>query len=155
MIKNLEQLKLHDLLGFRQAVTQITRIDDDSFDLSETIFHFLSSNLNSCDYYNTDSHTFDTDDIFLFIIHVNIRSLNQNFDILYEFLQTFVILPDIVCLSETCIKGKSFINTDIPEYDFVHFDSPTNTGGVVYISSKLSHNIVHDEEKDLNGCENI
>ena len=40
-------------------------------------------------------------------MHVNIRSLHKNFDLLYEFIQSLQFIPQIICITETRIKYQS------------------------------------------------
>ena len=64
--------------------------------------------------------------------------------------------PDIVCVSETRLKGNPLINIAIPNYNFVNADSVTNAGGVgVYVSSKFRFQVDHELNLNLNGCEEI
>ena len=107
--------------------------------MKPAIFFSISSNSNS-----------------ISIIHINIRSLQKNFDSLHEFLCSLQIRPKIICLSESRINHKPFINIELPDYKFVHIDSPTSAGGVaVYISSELRFNILFNPSLDIDGCENI
>ena len=58
----------------------------------------------------------------LTLLHVNIRSLNKNFDELHCFLTSLPYLPDIVCVSETLLKGESLSNITISDYNFARID---------------------------------
>ena len=48
----------------------------------------------------------------LSFLHVNTRSLNkhENFDALYEFLIWLSFSPDVICISETRLRGDSLTN---------------------------------------------
>ena len=82
--------------------------------------------------------------------------MQKNFDSLHEFLCSLQIRPKIICLSESRINHKSFINIELPDYKFVHIDLPTSAGGVaVYISSELLFNILFNLSLDIDGCENM
>ena len=88
----------------------------------------------------------------LILLHVNIKSLNKNFDELHCFLTSLPHLPDIVCVSKTRLKGESLSNITIPDYNFAQIDSVTNAGGVaIYISSKYKFEIVQSYNMNLNG----
>ena len=92
------------------------------------------------------------------IIHINIRSLNkpENFEALHEFLTLLPYSLDIVCVSETRLKGNPLINISLPDYNFVHSDSVTNAGGVaVYVSTKYKFKLDCDLEMILNGWEEL
>ena len=151
--------KLRELLGASRPA------DDDNenfFDLSETAFNCLHENIAECKYF--DFPFFDTPDFIdcdqktLSLFRINIRSLNKldNFDNFYEFLTTLPFFPDIVCVSETRLKGDPLINVSIPGYNFLHSDSVTNAGGVaIYVSSKFQFTIDHELNLNVNGCEDI
>ena len=82
--------------------------------------------------------------------------MQKKFDSLHEFLYSLPIRPKIICLSESRINHKPFINIELPDNKFVHIDSPTSAGGVaVYISSELHFNILFNLSLDIDGCENI
>ena len=62
----------------------------------------------------------------------------------------------IICLSESRINQKPFVNIELPDYKFVHIDLPTFGGGnTVYISRELRFAIVSNLSLDIDGCENI
>jgi len=72
----------------------------------------------------------------LSLLHVNIRSLNFNFDDLIELIHSITLKPDVVCVSKTRIKENPICNISIPGYEFLHVDSPTNAGVVaMYVST--------------------
>ena len=73
------------------------------------------------------------------ILHLNIRSLNKNFDQLHEFLVSIRTRPDVICLTETRIKNDPLVNITISQYKFYHVDSQTSAGGVaVYVSDNFT-----------------
>ena len=74
------------------------------------------------------------------LLHINMRSINneKNFDKFEEILKALPCLPDIVCVSETRIKGDPLVNISLPQYILVHDDSTTRAGGVaIYVSKKF------------------
>ena len=92
------------------------------------------------------------------LLHVNMRSLNkhQNFDALYEFLILLSFSPDVICISETRLRGDSLTNITIPNYNFVHADSITNVGGVaIYISSNYNFELDPELDMKVNVCEEL
>ena len=117
----------------------------------------LTHNINSCKYYETSNiFSISSNSNSISIIHINIRSLQKNFDSLHEILCSLPIRPKIICLYESRINHKPFINIELPDYKFVHIDSPTSAGGVaVYISSELRFNILFNLSLDIDRCENI
>ena len=76
------------------------------------------------------------------MVHLNICSLQKNFDLLYEFLTTLNFSPDIVCLTETRIKSQSLIKVEIPNYSFVHVDSESAADVVaIYVSDQFQYEL--------------
>ena len=134
-------------------------------DLSELFCNSLFNNIAECDYTDVPYPDLpDTDKQFgkkqtaLTFLHINLRSINnlENFDALYEFISSLPSLPDLVCISETRLKGEPLINIAIPDYNFIHADSPTNAGGVgIYILSKHRYELNHGLEMKIEGCEEL
>ena len=92
----------------------------------------------------------------LFLIHFNTRSLQKNFDKFHEFLCSLSVTPDIICISESRLKGNPITNITLPGYDFIHNDSPTSAGGVaVYIANNISYNLLTNLKIEVDNCENI
>ena len=90
------------------------------------------------------------------IIHINICSLQKNFDSLQEFLCLLPNMPKIICLSESRINQKPLVNLELPSYKLVHIDSPTPAGEVaVYVSNELRIEIVSNLSLNIDGCENM
>ena len=103
-------------------------------------YETLYANIENCKYYHSDSNIpFAYEKNSLVLLHLNIRSLLKNFDMLNELLASVTFVPELICSSETSLK-HCFINLSIPNYLFVHADSSTAAGGVaVYISNELNH----------------
>ena len=71
-------------------------------------------------------------------MHINIRSLNKNFDNLYNLLSNLAFSPSIVAVPKTRLKTQPLTNISIPGFSFVHVDSESNAGGVAtYISDSI------------------
>ena len=86
------------------------------------------------------------------IIHLNIWSLNKNFDKFYDFIQSLSYTLDVVCLSESRIKKQLLINIDLPGYTFLNFSPLKNAGGVaMYVKNHLKFK--NEQTFDLYGCE--
>ena len=80
------------------------------------------------------------------LLHVNVRLLHKNYELLYELIKALQILPHVICITETRIKNQSLSNLDISNYSFVHANTTTNAGGVaMYISDNFK----------LKVCENL
>ena len=86
-------------------------------------------------YLNLNSSThFQSKNNKLILLHLNIRSLNKNYDNLVEFSSTLPAQPHVVSLTETKIKGHPSVNINLPGYNFLHVNSISNACGVgVYI----------------------
>ena len=87
------------------------------------------------------------------MLHVNIRSLQKNFESFLDFLQTFKTLPDLICVSETKLKSLRLRNLSIPNYEIYFSNSHTNAGGVAIYISK--HFTVHNTSKQLIGVTHV
>ena len=129
-----------------------------NIDLVNSAFDLLTSNSEKCAYHNnfdvfsSNSKLKDS----LSIIHLNVRSLQKNFDAFYEFLCNQPSSPDIICVTETRLKTQPSLNIDISGYTFVHIDSPTTAGGVaMYISNALQFSVLNNLQLTVNECENI
>ena len=94
----------------------------------------------------------------LTLLHVNLRSINnfQNFDAFEEFLTDLSFSPDMMCASETQLKGEPLINVSKPNYKFVYTDSTRKGGGVaIYISSKFDFELDCEHEMHIKGCKDL
>ena len=65
-----------------------------------------------------------------FLVHFNTRSLFKNLDKIEKFLYNMTRFPDAIAISETKLNSNSSLNNNIPHYNFLYNDSPTNAGGV-------------------------
>ena len=88
------------------------------------------------------------------ILHINIRSLNKNFEKLEELLSVLGKMPEIIAISET--KLNSNLKTFLPGYTFIHNNSSTNAGGVgMFIKDTLSYKTTIEYQLNIMGCEEI
>ena len=128
-------------------------------DVNESSFVAMFENVIECKYLKTPNVKLPfvrEQRNTLTLLHVNIRSLNKNFDELHCFLTSLPHLPDIVCVSETRLKGEPLTNITIPDYNFAQTDSATNANGVaIYIFSKYKFELVQSYNMNLNGCEDL
>ena len=86
------------------------------------------------------------------------RSINneKNFDKFEEFLKALPCLPDIVCVSETRIKGDPLVNISLPQYNLVYDDSTTRAGGVaIYVSKKFRFETELKDKMKIDSCEDL
>ncbi|XP_077974519.1 uncharacterized protein LOC144430455 [Styela clava] len=92
----------------------------------------------------------------LSIFHMNIRSIQRNFDYLINLLSEFQHPPHIIGISETKLKHNPLAKINIPGYNFIHQPSDTNAGGVgCYIRSNLKFKIIHDIKLNHPDCEDL
>ena len=136
-----------------QAVT----IDLNQQNLTDFISNSLSSNVNSCDYFDLSrlNNITKKDPCHLFL-HLNISSLQAHFDNLFDFLSQLDQPPSIVFISETRINVEPSTNITIPGYTFIHCPSPTKAGGVgAYISDHLNFTVNETLKLRVNGCEDL
>ena len=136
--------------------TRIHKLDDcdNSINSAEKLF---LENVQKCKMYNPllFNPVLDSDQS-LFVMHINTRFLQHNFENLNDLLLQMNFQPDILCVSETKIKISPLINISLPGYEFFHVDSPTNAGGVaIYVSKQLQYDLIYDFNLDLLSCEDI
>jgi len=142
----------------------LDRKSDEFPDISDLIFNSILNNITECIYYVEPNLELpgrklqSNNQVTLTLLHVNPRSLNNfaNFDALDEFLSSLANIPDIVCISETRLKGEPLINISMPNYNFIHADSETNAGGVaIYVASKYKFEIDYELKLNSEGIEDL
>ena len=142
---------------FAANIDNKTETDNfENFELSEKTFSSIFNNIKPCEYFFPKNIQFNqTKNVFL--LHLNIRSLEKNFDDLYQFLITLTNQPHVISISETKIKDMPLSNISIPGYNFLHVNSCTNSGGVgVYISNAFQNRKINlNINSDYSGCEDI
>ena len=108
----------------RAAVDLLTDEEINQNNLPELLFHSLNNKVKPCKTYNFDNQALPFDSPFsLFILHLNISSLQAHFDELNEFLLNFAYPFAIIFLSETRIKIAPQISNVLPGYTFIHHPS--------------------------------
>ena len=91
-----------------------------------------------------------------FLLCMNIRSLNANFDKLNELLTNHDILPGIIAMSETKLKLSQVYNAKLSGYHFYHKGTITRCGGVgFFIKESLSVSICKEFDLNIPNCEDI
>ena len=119
---------------------------------------WICSRFESCQLYETSSQLpITVQNEHLFLVHVNIRSVNKNlYKLNHELLQSFQFLPDVICLSEAKIKNNPLINVTLNGYQpILHADSPSNAGDVgVFVADKYSVNNLEKNELKCT-CEDL
>ena len=134
--------ELNEFLGTSQAAA-LQSNDYCPRELCDSLLNSIATNIKICKYTDPTASSFNFDDNrSLILLHVNIRSLHKNFESLYEFLVTSSFSPDIICQTETRLKGEALINIDLLLHKFIHVDSTTVAGGVaIYVSNKFQFEV--------------
>ena len=151
---NSSDVTLNQFLSLSQVVATSSNF------LYNNLMHDLSfddafNHVKSCSYYDTPSLIPRLNSNELFLLHINIRSSQKNFNDLVNLISQFTVLPDIICISETRLKSNPLINISIPGYDFVQANTSSFAGGVgMYVSSKLNFEVIAENTLDAN-CEDI
>ena len=126
----------------------------DANELDEHYFNDETSNASETNYIfqedikQTLSETTQYDNLSL--LHLNIRSLNTNFDDFNNLLEESNFSFNIICLSETWSTDKNFqesSNFHFPNYDAIHLERKTKKkgGGVlIYIKTNLMYRVRND-----------
>jgi len=124
------------------------------FDLINRFLLFLK-NIKPCKYLNLNSPFLNGSTNVMFLIHLNIRSLQKNFDNLCEFLSQLSSKPHAIAISKTKIKDTPLVNISIPGYTFLHKNSMTKAGGVgMYISDSFQFKELQFNFS-FSGCESL
>ena len=153
MINNSDVI-LNQCLSLSQVVATSFNILYNSF-MHELSFDDAFNHVKSCSYYDTPSLIPRLNSNELFLLHINIRSLQKSFDDLVNLISQIAVLPDIICITETRLKSNPFINISIPGYDFVKANTSSFAGGVgMYVSSKLNSQVIAENTLNAN-CEDI
>ena len=82
------------------------------------------------------------------VLHLNIRSLQKNFDSLFNLLMTLKFKFKVICITETWSSDNS-INLNLfklPQYKSIHQVRRTGKGGgiAVFLHESLTFNVRHD-----------
>ena len=121
------------------------------------IITLVPENISPCKYYdlNFQNNMLNSSQN-LFLLHLNIRSLQKNYDKLCELIDQLPTKPHLIGLSETKIKHEPLLDISLPNYNFIHAASPTNAAGVgLYISDSLNYEILGTNSIHISGCESL
>ena len=145
-----------ELSGPRNAnqATEQNLTVSETEELCYKIYESFSTNILKRHYFDISKNNQITmkDNNSLSIVHLNIRSLDKNFDKLYDFLLCLPFTHDVLCLSASCIKRQALIN--LSGYSFVNVDPVGNAGGVaMYVRKDLK--ITQEQNIHLHGCESL
>ena len=117
--------------------SQAADLCDDTIDMSDQLFNSMTSNVKECDYIdkNASNQIFLAENDSLSLIHLNIRSLNANFNDLHVFASQLFFQPDVTCISESRIN-QPLENIEIDGYNLTNVKPESQAGGVaVYVSN--------------------
>ena len=114
-------------------------------------------NIAACNYYHPDSPLFASKPSnSLFILRINIRSINKNFPSFYDLIQSLPNHPDIICISETWITHQPITNLSLSGYEFIYYPTKKRAGGVaMYVSTIYQFEITDIFNIDCDDCENL
>ena len=88
------------------------------------------------------------------MLHVNIRSLNKNFEKLEDLLTQISNLPDIIAISKTKLNNK--LNFGLHGYNFIQNNSKTKAGGVgMFIKENINYNLSKFPQLNVLDCEDL
>ena len=80
------------------------------------------------------------------LLHVNVRSLHKNHELLCELIEALQILSMLFKSRKLALKINPLSNLDFPNYSFVHFNTTTKAGGVaMYISDNLKYKVCESQ----------
>ena len=139
------------------AVDLLTDEEINQNNLPVLLFHSLNNRVKPCKSYNFDNQALPFESpSSLFILHLNISSLQVHLDELNEFLLNFRNPPAIIFFCETRINIAPQISNVLPGHTFIHHPSPTRTGGVgAYIKRSLIFSIKDNLSLNVLGCEDL
>ena len=82
------------------------------------------------------------------MLHLNIRSLQKNFDSLFNLLMTLKFEFKVICITETWCSDNSMNHNlfKLPQYKSIHQVRRTGKGGgiAVFLDESLTFNVRHD-----------
>ena len=127
---------------------------------------FLNSRISvsdngSCDYKTLDKYSEDmlspnSTKNHITIIHINIVSLQKNFDAFTNFLNRFPRTVSVICLSETRLNDRKINYSSLPGYRLFYNNSVTKAGGsAIYVSDCLNCHQLSQSKIKCDGCEDV
>ena len=142
--------------GDRLAESQETTANFGQLQLADSLFQCFSEKISPSLYYSVDSGLLNNSEQNIIIFHANIRSLQKNFQSLLDLINTFTKYSDIICITETRLRGSPLMNVTLPNYELLYSNSPTNAGGVaMYISKNFAIQSVSKQDLLIQNCEDL
>ena len=97
-----------DNLGLRRQALPVLVSPFNKLDIYDTSPNFLAQNISDCQYYAVgDKLPCNAKNTWLLMLHVNMASLQKNFDSLCEIISQLSNAPYIICLSESRKKTST------------------------------------------------
>ena len=92
----------------------------------------------------------------LLTVHLNIVSVQKNFDSFTAFLNQFIKPVDVVCISETRLKDHNLSNCNLPGYKLFHCNTKTKAGGAaIFVADRLNCQQNSEIKTNANACEDV
>ena len=145
-----------ELSGLASQAAEQHLIISETEELCDKIYESFSTNILKCHYFDISKNNqinMKCNNSWS-IIHLNIRSLNKNFDKLYDFLLCLPFTPDVLCLSESRIKKQPLVNINLSGYSFVNVDPVGNAGGGA-MYGRIDLKITQEQNIHIHGCESL
>ena len=123
-------------------------LNNDSQGPDENFFNAF--NFKASQYFTPEesSQNLNSFDKSSFSMHLNIRSLQKNFDSLLNLLLTLRFEFKVICITETWCSDNSMNHNlfELPQYKSIHQVSRSGKGGgiAVFLHESLTFNIIHD-----------
>ena len=118
-----------------------------------------STNINSCFTYDSSMKNLSIENNSIFILHLNISSLQKHFDELHELLRCLPTVPshpDIFCTTEARLTDTPPCDIELPKCIFLHRNSPNVVGEVgVYIKHGTQFKFIQNFNLGLAGVEKL
>ena len=125
-------------------------------------YNKVSCNSLNCDYYfddvfNEKIMTYKQVDKNFSLFHINLRSLNKNFDSLKCYLELLSIKFSIIAITETWLHENNFTLFQLPGYKFISNHRTGKRGGGVgfYVRNDLDCNIRHEMSLSKDNFESL
>ena len=124
--------------------------DDHDANSELNVFERISANTNISalsKYYNFEEYTNAVNALennFISIIHINIRSLQKNFDLLKSMLSCLPKLPDVIVISETWLRNSSKHLYYMDGYTAFHLvrTSKEHGGVSIYVKNEIHTDVL-------------
>lgn len=99
-------------------------------------------------YYNFEEYSADTETLgnnYINIIHINIRSLHKNFDLLKSFLNCLPKLPDVIAVTETWLQETTKHLYSLDGYTSIHLTRTNKEhGGIsIFTRNEIKVDVLH------------